>query len=195
MQKELLSAYMDGEQVNPTFTEQLCQDAELQESWEDFHTIRSIMRKESNVVLGADFTAKMESLIATEEIQVPNAIASQPLPQEVENAPFMQKLKAWFMPITQVAVAASVCLVAVLGVQSFNAKSTVQSAVDAPVLQTLPFNNGVQEVSYNAPSKDVMTAEQLEQKNKRIGAMLQSYELQRRVYADSINLGQNRSNK
>ena len=195
MQKELLSAYMDGEQVNPTFTEQLCQDAELQESWEDFHTIRSIMRKESNVVLGADFTAKMESLIATEEIQVPNAMTSQPLPQEVENAPFMQKLKAWFMPMTQVAVAASVCLVAVLGVQSFNAKSTVQSAVDAPVLQTLPFNNGVQEVSYNAPSKDVMTAEQLEQKNKRIGAMLQSYELQRRVYADSINLGQNRNNK
>lgn len=195
MQKELLSAYMDGEQVNPTFTEQLCQDAELQESWEDFHTIRSIMRKESNVVLGADFTAKMESLIATEEIQVSNAMTSQPLPQEVENAPFMQKLKAWLMPITQVAVAASVCLVAVLGVQSFNAKSTVQSAVDAPVLQTLPFNNGVQEVSYNAPSKDVMTAEQLEQKNKRIGAMLQSYELQRRVYADSINLGQNRNNK
>ena len=195
MQKELLSAYMDGEQVNPTFTEQLCQDAELQESWEDFHTIRSIMRKESNVVLGADFTAKMESLIATEEIQVPNAMTSQPLPQEVENTPFIQKLKAWFMPITQVAVAASVCLVAVLGVQSFNAKSTVQSAVDAPVLQTLPFNNGVQEVSYNAPSKDVMTAEQLEQKNKRIGAMLQSYELQRRVYADSINLGQNRNNK
>lgn len=195
MQKELLSAYMDGEQVNPTFTEQLCQDAELQESWEDFHTIRSIMRKESNVVLGADFTAKMESLIATEEIQVPNAMTSQPLPQEVENTPFMQKLKAWFMPITQVAVAASVCLVAVLGVQSFNAKSTVQSAMDAPVLQTLPFNNGVQEVSYNAPSKDVMTAEQLEQKNKRIGAMLQSYELQRRVYADSINLGQNRNNK
>ena len=195
MQKELLSAYMDGEQVNPTFTEQLCQDAELQESWEDFHTIRSIMRKESNVVLGADFTAKMESLIATEEIQVSNAMTSQPLPQEVENAPFMQKLKAWFMPITQVAVAASVCLVAVLGVQSFNAKSTVQSAVDAPVLQTLPFNNGVQEVSYNAPSKDVMTAEQLEQKNKRIGAMLQSYELQRRVYADSINLGQNSNNK
>ena len=195
MQKELLSAYMDGEQVNPTFTEQLCQDAELQESWEDFHAIRSIMRKESSVVLGADFTAKMESLIATEEIQVSNAMTSQPLPQEVENAPFMQKLKAWFMPITQVAVAASVCLVAVLGVQSFNAKSTVQSAVDAPVLQTLPVNNGVQEVSYNAPSKDVMTAEQLEQKNKRIGAMLQSYELQRRVYADSINLGQNRNNK
>ena len=195
MQKELLSAYIDGEQVNHELTEKLCQNAELQESWANFHTIRSVMRQETNVFLGADFTAKMESLIAAEEIQAAEVIESQPLPQEVENSPFMQKLKAWFMPMMQVAVAAGVCLVAVLGVQSFNAKSTVQNSADTPVLQTLPFNNGVQEVSYNAPSKDVITAEQLEQKNKRIGAMLQSYELQRRVYADSMNLGQNQSNK
>jgi mclA len=195
MQKELLSAYIDGEQVNHELTEKLCQNAELQESWANFHTIRSVMRQETNVFLGADFTAKMESLIAAEEIQAAEITESQPLPQEVENSPFMQKLKAWFMPMTQVAVAAGVCLVAVLGVQSFNAKSTVQNSADTPVLQTLPFNNGVQEVSYNAPSKDVITAEQLEQKNKRIGAMLQSYELQRRVYADSMNLGQNHSNR
>ena len=195
MQKELLSAYIDGEQVNHELTEKLCQNAELQESWANFHTIRSVMRQETNIFLGADFTAKMESLIAAEEIQMAEVPESQPLPQEVENSPFMRKLKAWFMPMTQVAVAAGVCLVAVLGVQSFNEKSTVQNAVDTPVLQTLPFNNGVQEVSYNAPSKDVITAEQLEQKNKRIGAMLQSYELQRRVYADSMNLGQNHSNR
>lgn len=195
MQKELLSAYIDGEQVNHELTEKLCQDAELQESWVNFHTIRSVMRQETNVFLGVGFTAKMESLIATEEIQMAKVTESQPLPQEVENSPFMQKLKAWFMPMTQVAVAAGVCLVAVLGVQSFTAKSTVQNVADTPVLQTLPFNNGVQEVSYNAPSKDVITTEQLEQKNKRIGAMLQSYELQRRVYADSMNLGQNQSNK
>nr|WP_314954243.1 sigma-E factor negative regulatory protein [uncultured Aggregatibacter sp.] len=195
MQKELLSAYIDGEQVNHELTEKLCHNAELQESWANFHTIRSVMRQETNIFLGADFTAKMESLIAAEEIQMAEVPESQPLPQEVENSPFMQKLKAWFMPMTQVAVAAGVCLVAVLGVQSFNEKSTVQNAVDTPVLQTLPFNNGVQEVSYNAPNKDVITAEQLEQKNKRIGAMLQSYELQRRVYADSMNLGQNHSNR
>ena len=134
MQKELLSAYIDGEQVNHELTEKLCQDAELQESWVNFHTIRSVMRQETNVFLGVDFTAKMESLIATEEIQMAKVTESQPLPQEVENSPFM-------------------------------------------------------------PSKDVITTEQLEQKNKRIGAMLQSYELQRRVYADSMNLGQNQSNK
>ena len=85
--------------------------------------------------------------------------------------------------MTQIAVAAGVCLVAVVGVQSFNAKSTSVTP-ENPVLQTLPFNNSVQEVSYNAPTKDVATSEQVEQKNRRIGTMLQNYELQRRMHAD-----------
>ena len=54
-------------------------------------------------------------------------------------------------------------LVAVVGVQSFNAKSTSVTP-ENPVLQTLPFNSSVQEVSYNAPTKDVATSEQVEQK-------------------------------
>ena len=52
-------------------------------------------------------------------------------------------------------------------------------------MQTLPFNNAVQEVSYNAPSKDTLTSDQLEKKSRRIGAMLQNYELQRRMHSDA----------
>ena len=189
MQKELLSAYIDGEQVDAKLTAALCQDNELQQSWANYHTIRAVMREESAVILGADFTAKMEMLIEQEEAVVAPMV-SQPEPEEVAQSPFMQKLKAWLAPMTQVAIAASVCLVAVLGVQTFNGKSDAPTAADTPVLQTLPFNNAVQEVSYNAPNKDVITSEQLEQKNKRIGAMLQSYELQRRLYADSLTLDQ-----
>ena len=189
MQKELLSAYIDGEQVNAELTDALCQDAELQQSWANFHSIRAVMREETEIFLGADFTAKMDALIANEQIEVAQPMVSQPEPAEVAESPFMQKLKAWFAPMTQVAIAASVCLVAVLGVQSFNNKEA-QNAADTPVLQTLPFNSAVQEVSYNAPSKDVITSEQVEQKNKRIGAMLQSYELQRRALSDSLSLQQ-----
>ncbi|MCK3657887.1 transcriptional regulator [Pasteurellaceae bacterium Pebbles2] len=185
MQKELLSAYMDGEQVSNEFTATLCRDEALQQDWANFHAIRSVMREESAVFLGADFTAKMDALIDAE----PALQMSQPTPDEVADLPFMQKLKAMFAPLTQVAVAAAVCLVAVLGVQSFNANQADKSA-DTPVLQTLPFNKDVQQVSYNAPSKDVITNEQVEQKNKRIGVMLQSYELQRRLHADSVSLGQ-----
>lgn len=181
MQKELLSAYVDGEQVSNEFTATLCNNADLQQSWGNYHLIGSVMREESAVVLGANFTAKMAELIEQEEpIQV-----SQPTPEEVAELPFVQKIKSLFASMTQVAVAAGVCLVAVLGVQSYNASQTEKNAVDNPVLQTLPFNNSVQEVSYNAPARDVVSAEQIEQKNKRIGLMLQNYELQRRIHADN----------
>lgn len=181
MQKELLSAYMDGEQVSNEFTATLCQNDELQQSWGNYHLIGSVMREESAVVLGADFTEKMAALIEfEEEIKV-----SQPTPEEVAQLPFIQQLKAFFAPMTQVAVAAAVCLVAVLGVQTYNASQNEKNAVDNPVLQTLPFNNSVQEVSYNAPTRDVVSTEQIEQKNKRIGLMLQNYELQRRIHADN----------
>lgn len=187
MQKEQLSAYLDGEQISEAMTEKLCQDPDLQKSWANFHTIRAVMRQESEVLLGADFTAKMEALIEQEDIIVAKPEVSQPMPEETAQSPFMQKLKAWLMPMTQFAVAAGVCLVAVMGVQSFMANGGKDNQ-DAPVLQTLPFNNSVQEVSYNVPTQDVITPEQVEQKNKRIDSMLQSYELQKRIYADSLNL-------
>ncbi|MFZ7230115.1 sigma-E factor negative regulatory protein [Avibacterium avium] len=187
MQKEQLSAYIDGEQISEAMTEKLCQDTDLQKSWANFHTIRAVMRQESEVLLGADFTAKMADLIEQEEIVVAQPMVSQPMPEETAQSPFMQKLKAWFMPMTQFAVAAGVCLVAVMGVQSFMAHNGKENQ-DAPVLQTLPFNNSVQEVSYNAPTQSVITPEQIEQKNKRIDSMLQSYELQKRIYADRLNL-------
>ena len=41
MQKELLSAYMDGEEVSAELTEQLCQDKDSQESWAAYHTVRA----------------------------------------------------------------------------------------------------------------------------------------------------------
>ena len=188
MQKELLSAYMDGEEVSAELTEQLCQDKDSQESWVAYHTVRAVMRKESPVLLGADFTAKIE----LEEVKHVEITVSQPTPEEADSLPFVQKLKAFFAPMTQIAVAAGVCLVAVVGVQSFNAKSTSVTP-ENPVLQTLPFNNSVQEVSYNAPTKDVATSEQVEQKNRRIGTMLQNYELQRRMHADSLNVGSNQA--
>ncbi|OOF46334.1 sigma-E factor negative regulatory protein [Rodentibacter trehalosifermentans] len=191
MQKEQLSAYMDGEQIDGLFTKKLCNDESLCQSWAAYHMARAVIRKESAVILGADFTAKMAELIENETIEKVTITESQPTVEEVKNLPFMRKFKSFFAPVAQIAVAAGVCLVAVLGVQSFNAKTDVNNAPETPVLQTLPFNNSVQEVSYNAPTKDVAKADQMEQKNRRIGAMLQNYELQRRMHADSLSIGNN----
>lgn len=187
MQKEQLSAYIDGELVNAELTKKLCQDKALQTAWANFHTIRAVMRKESAVLLGADFTAKMETLIASESVHLNQLVESQPLPQEVEKSPFVQKLKAMFMPLAQISVAASVCLVAVLGTQSvLVANKAGQDIAQPQVLQTLPFNSQVQEVSYNPSVRETVSPEQLEKRNKRVNAMLQNYEIQRRVHADVL---------
>lgn len=174
--KELLSAYIDGEEVNHEFTTELCHNQDLQQSWHTLHLIRSVVRKESEVLLGDDFTAQMASLIEQE----PNFLAEQPTTPV--SVPVMTKVKRYFAPVLQLAVAASVCLVAIIGVQSLNQADRERNLADVPTLQTLPFTHSVEEVSYNVADKNTPNREELEQQNRKINQMLQDYELQRRIY-------------
>lgn len=185
MLKENISAYMDGEISDSELVDLLCKDEALQTAWGDYHVVRCVIKQESECILDAGFTAKMADLIDAEPSE--HLLTSQPTPQETHNSPFMRKFKNLLTPLTQVAVAAGVCLVAVVGVQSFSGSS--QDMPATPVLQTLPFNTSVQEVSYNTPAQDTPTKEELEKQSKRIGAMLQNYELQRRINinAPSVN--------
>ncbi|MEG9530495.1 sigma-E factor negative regulatory protein [Mannheimia indoligenes] len=169
-QHEYLSAYMDGQDVDKEFVKTLTNSPELQQKWASYHTIRNVMQGDE-IILGADFSAKMEALLENEEIE---SQANVEKPKGL-----LLKLKRWGTPLLQAGVAASVCLVAVFGVNSFNANNEV--AQTQPVLQTLPFSNSVEAVSYNAPAKDQPTAEQLELQQRKINALLENHELQRRT--------------
>lgn len=175
--RETLSAYMDGHNINGEFTDTLCEDAELQQKWANYHTIRSVMRGEAPL-LGADFSTKMATLLENEVI---GPVTDSP---KVEKRGMLLKLKGWGTPLMQAGIAASVCLVAVLGVNLMQSESEVAQA-EQPVLQTLPFSNSVQQVSYNAPAKEQPTAAQLEDQQRRINALLQNHELQRRTATNS----------
>lgn len=183
--RETLSAYMDGHNVNGEFTETVCTSSELQQKWASYHTIRSVMRGEEQI-LGADFSAKMAALLEDEVIE-----AVQPT---VEKKGLLLKLKRWSTPIMQAGIAASVCLVAVLGVNIVNSNNEV-AQVEQPMLQTLPFSNSVQQVSYNAPAKEQPTAEQLEYQQRRINALLQNHELQRRTNVGAVVLSETEKEK
>lgn len=173
--KETLSAYMDGHNTNGKFTDVLCNSDELQQTWANYHTIRSVMRGEEQI-LGQDFSNKLAQLLEMEEIE--NAKPAK--------KGLLLKLKNWTTPIMQAGIAASVCLVAVLGVNLMNGQSNEQTAqVSEPVLQTLPFSNSIQQVSYNAPATEQPTEEQLEYQQRRINALLQNHELQKRTNTDS----------
>lgn len=177
-QRENLSAYMDGHNVNGEFTDTLCNSPELQQKWATYHAVRSVMRGEE-LLLGADFSAKMADLIENEQIEKAEA---QP-----EKRGLLLKLKSWSTPLMQAGIAASVCLVAVFGVNMMNANQDVAQA-EQPVLQTLPFSNSVEAVSYNAPAKEQPTVEQLESQQQRINALLQNHELQRRTAVGQVGL-------
>lgn len=169
-QHEYLSAYMDEQDVDKEFVETLTNSPELQQKWASYHTIRNVMQGDE-IILGADFSAKMKALLENEEIE---SQANVEKPKGL-----LLKLKRWGTPLLQAGVAASVCLVAVFSVNSFNANNEV--AQTQPVLQTLPFSNSVEAVSYNAPAKDQPTAEQLELQQRKINALLENHELQRRT--------------
>lgn len=187
--KETLSAYMDGHNVEGHFTETLCRDEQLQATWANYHQIRSLMRGEEPL-LGADFSAKMAVLIENESIEE-SLPASEKTASEKPRG-LLLKLRRWSTPLMQAGIAASVCLVAVFGFNQFNASQEVAQADAQPALQTLPFIgvNSISQVSYNAPSQDQPTAEQLEYQQRRINALLQDHELQRRTSAGAVSVSE-----
>ena len=71
----------------------LGQDKDSQEPRAAYHR-KSSTRKESPVLLGADFTVKMADLIELEEVKHVEITVSQPTPEEADSLPFVQKIKS-----------------------------------------------------------------------------------------------------
>lgn len=176
-QTEKLSAYMDGYEVEGEFTETLCNDTELQQKWANYHCIRQVMRAEE-ALLPIDFSEKMAKLIEDEEIESTQS-------QVAQTSKGVLKLHRWRTAFQQMAIAASVCLIAVVGVNMVNTQEEV-AQVEQPVLQTLPFSNAIQPVSYNSPSKVQPSEAQIEHQQRRINALLQNHELQRRTLGEQL---------
>lgn len=186
-QKETLSAFMDGAKVDENFLDTLCDSSELKQKWANYHTIRSVMQGDE-IILGDDFSAKMEALLENEEIESQSSVQAE---APAKPRGLLVKLRRWSTLLIQAGVAASVCLVAVLGVNVMNSNNStaeVAQQIDQPVLQTLPFSNSLQPVSYNAPERDVVTAEQLENQQRKLNTLLQNHELQRRTNVGAVTL-------
>ncbi len=160
-QNENLSAYMDGEQVEGNLVETLCSSAELQQKWQNYHTVRSVMRGEE-IILGNDFSLKMEALLENEEIK------AQPKGK-------LLSLKRWTMPLVQAGIAASVCFIAVVGVNTMNNQKSNEFVQDQPVLQTLPFTDSIQQVSLNLQEE----IQKIEDEKKKQQEEQQKEELQK----------------
>ncbi len=195
MQKEQLSALMDGETSETEVLSALSEDATLQKDWESYHLIRDTLRGDIPQIMHFDIAARVAAAIENEPSKkmTPLIPEAQPTPERYGNMPFWHKVRPWAAQITQVGVAACVSLAVIVGVQHYNQPQAGQSQSDSPVFNTLPMMGQASPVSLGVPSESATNAnapQQVQDQHRRVNAMLQDYELQRRLHSDRLQFEQ-----
>ena len=122
MQKEKLSALMDGEAIDTELLSSLSTDTRLQQDWQSYHLIRDTLRGDIGNVVHLDIADRVAAALANQPVKlVPgSATESQPQPHTWQKMPFWQKVRPWASQLTQVGVAACVSLAVIVGVQHYN---------------------------------------------------------------------------
>ncbi|MEJ5066057.1 anti-sigma-E factor RseA [Erwinia sp. MYb375] len=195
MQKEQLSALMDGETLDNELMSALSKDVVLQKDWESYHLIRDTLRGDVPQLLDFDISARVMAAIENEPAKnITHLIPEeQPVPAQVAAMPFWAKLRPWAAQITQVGLAACVSLAVIVGVQQYNKPADVQST-DSPVFNTLPMMGQASPVSLGVPADNASTQlnanQQVQDQRRRVNALLQDYELQRRLHAEQLQFEQ-----
>ncbi|STD03577.1 anti-sigma-E factor RseA [Cronobacter sakazakii] len=198
MQKEKLSALMDGEALDSELLSAVENDKALQQTWESYHLIRDTLRGDTGETLHFDISARVMAAIENEPARqaAPLIPESQPAPQQWNKMPFWQKVRPWASQLTQVGMAACVSLAVIVGVQHYNAQPDASAQPEAPVFNTLPMMGKASPVSLGVPTADNNAAggqPQVQEQRRRINAMLQDYELQRRLHAEQLQLEQSQT--
>ncbi|MCL9773465.1 RseA family anti-sigma factor [Vibrio methylphosphonaticus] len=193
--KQKLSAFMDGDQVDEALIEAFENDLESKEAWQNYHLIGDVMRGDEpksldwNIAesvataLEAEPTySQAPSSVNTDQVGVATPIESQPTPAQAK-----RQLPAWLSQFGQVAVAACVSMAVILGVQQYSGQDATQpEAEQLPVLQTIPFAGSAEPVSLTRDSvaKTSNETANVQEQRRRVNALLQDYELQLRLNSD-----------
>lgn len=134
-----LSAMIDGELPNAEthlVLRRLSRDGEVQQRWERYHLISDALQGHLPAAFDAGFAARISE-----------AIHREPLPQ-----PVARSLPAWYKPVTGLALAASVVLAALFGLQLAQPDAEL---MPSPALAAAPISPPplpVQVVAFNPPA-------------------------------------------
>ena len=179
MQKEQLSALMDGETLDSELLNELAHNPEMQKTWESYHLIRDSMRGDTPEVLHFDISSRVMAAIEEEPVRQPATLIpeAQPAPHQWQKMPFWQKVRPWAAQLTQ----------------HYNGQSETSQQPETPVFNTLPMMGKASPVSLGVPSEATANngqQQQVQEQRRRINAMLQDYELQRRLHSEQLQFEQ-----
>ncbi len=175
-QQEKLSAFMDGEVEGNDIIDAIKHDEALQAKWQRYHVIRGAMRKEASVAPQLDITASVAAALENEPaIVAPKASRWRAIPVIGSVVPFAKQSG-------QFAVAASVAVAVILGVQHFNQPAPTEPFMTAP---TAGPQGGLAPVSLeqtrSLPRNDM---NEVLEKKRKINALIADHEQQIKLKQD-----------
>jgi len=111
--REDLSCFMDGEismETSRFLVRRLGADGELRATWARYHLVRDCLRAQEGDLMAVNLCGRVQQALASE--------AHQPASAEFSSSPSTSswKTSAWLKPVTGLAVAASVALMAIITV-------------------------------------------------------------------------------
>ena len=185
--QEWVSAAVDGEVDAQTLAE-LSADKDSHEQWRDYHMIGDAMRGELPKTMNLDLSASIAAAIELEP-----AILVPVQPKLEESQPIKKSnVIPMFKQFGQYAIAASVALVAVVGVQNYGQDSAIDAS-PLPVLNTRPLVGSVTPVSLQTGSvkqNQGYSNVQVMEQRQRINAYIQDHMLQQRLN-NGVTIGDN----
>ncbi|AZQ09556.1 RseA family anti-sigma factor [Shewanella khirikhana] len=174
--QEWVSASVDGETDRQTLAE-LAADTDSRAQWQRYHLIGDAMRGDMPESLHLDLSSRIAAALEDE----PTILAPQTetmedaQPRKATVVPFMRQ-------IGQYGIAAAVALMAVVGVQNYQAADETQPM---PVFNTRPLVGSATPVSLQTGpvvnQNQGFNNEQVLEQRRRINAYLQDHMLQQRL--------------
>jgi|VirMetMinimDraft_7_1064189.scaffolds.fasta_scaffold09408_5 sigma-E factor negative regulatory protein RseA len=172
---ENLSAFVDGEnsqfdlQGNEVITA-MKNDKQLMQKWHSYHVIRYGMRKELPAQMQFDIAAKVALALESE----PAILAPK---KSWRNIPMLGSVVPFVKQGGQFAIAASVAVAMIIGVQQFNQNSAEQPFNSAAPILGIP--GGLSPVSFeqthSVPQNDIV------EQRRRINAFIADHQQQMRL--------------
>jgi sigma-E factor negative regulatory protein RseA len=190
--KQKLSAFMDGNIKDEALFDEISNDSKSLEAWQNYHLIGDVMRGDApkslewNIAESVAMALEDEPAHSGQQARLSNVtpLETQPTPAQAK-----RQLPAWLNQLGQVAVAASVSLVVIFGVQQYAGQDPSQSELEQlPVLQTIPFAGSAEPVSLTRDSvarASVTETANVQEQRRRVNALLQDYELQLRLNTEA----------
>ncbi|WP_026377001.1 sigma-E factor negative regulatory protein [Aestuariibacter salexigens] len=171
-QQEHLSAIIDGEHQDDALIASIASDSQLAERWHRYHVVRAALRKEMPLNGHFDISASVADALEQEPVVLAPKRRWYSVPGAAQIAPLLKQGG-------QFAIAASVAVAVVFGVQTYNQPESQEPFITAPPVPGVGIQGGLAPVSLQQ-TRAVPQTDAVEQR-QRINAFLTDHQQQLRL--------------